>query len=76
MFILATDVLGHMLADPRNEIADLSLPRGGLIRDQMFADDTALFLQGTPSNLDKAQKVLTWHKSAAIWASKKDRNWN
>jgi hypothetical protein len=87
LFILATDVLGHMLADPRNEVAGLSLPRGGLIRDQTFADDTALYLQGTPSNLDKAQKVLTtfseasgakvnWHKSATIWASKKDRTWH
>ncbi len=54
LFILATDVLGHMLADPRNEVAGLSLPRGALIRDQTFTDDTALFLQGTPSNLDKA----------------------
>jgi hypothetical protein len=73
-----------MLADLRNEVVGLSLPRGGLIRDQTFANDTALYLQGTPSNLDKAQKVLTtfsaasgakvnWHKSAAIWANKKDR---
>jgi hypothetical protein len=87
LFILATDVLGHMLADPRNEVVGLSLPRGGLIRDQTFADDTALYLQGTPLNLDKAQKVLTtfsaasgakvnWHKLAAIWASKKDRTWH
>jgi len=54
LFILATDVLGHMPADPWNEVVGLSLPRGGLIRDQTFADDTALYLQGTPSNLDKA----------------------
>jgi hypothetical protein len=33
LFILATDVLGHMLADPRNEVEGLSLARGGLIRD-------------------------------------------
>jgi hypothetical protein len=59
LFILATDLLGHMLADPRNEVEGLSLPRGGLIKDQTFADDTALFLKGTPSNLDKAQKVLS-----------------
>ncbi len=87
LFILATDVLGHMLVNPRNEVVGLSLPRGGLIRDQTFADDTTLYLQGTPSNLDKAQKVLTtfsatsevkvnWHKSATIWASKKDRTWH
>ncbi len=28
LFILATNVLGHMLADPRNEVEGLSLPRG------------------------------------------------
>jgi len=86
LFILATDVLGHMLADPKNEVEGLSLPRGGLIRDQTFADDTALYLKGTPSNLDKAQKVLAtfsvasrtkvnWHKLATIWASKNARTW-
>jgi mannosylglycoprotein endo-beta-mannosidase len=84
LFILATNVLGYMLADPKNEVEGLSLPRGGLIRDQTFANDTVLYLKGTSSNLDKAQKVLTtfsaasgakvnWHKSAAIWANKKER---
>jgi hypothetical protein len=77
LFILATDVLGYMLADPKNEVEDLSLSKGGLIRDQTFADDTTLYLKGTSSNLDKAQKVLmtfsvasgakvNWHKLAAI----------
>jgi hypothetical protein len=33
LFILATDVLRHMLADPKNEVEGLSLPRGGLVRD-------------------------------------------
>jgi hypothetical protein len=33
LFILATNVLGYMLADPKNEVEGLSLPRGGLIRD-------------------------------------------
>jgi hypothetical protein len=84
LFILATDVLGHMLADPKNEVEGLSLPRGGLIRDQTFADDMTLYLKGTPSNLDKAQKVfatfstasgakVNWHKLAAIWANKNAR---
>jgi hypothetical protein len=44
LFILATDVLGHMLGDPKYGVEGLSLPRGGLIRDQMFANDTALYL--------------------------------
>ncbi len=58
LFILATDVLGHMLADPKYKVEGLTLPRGGLVRDQTFADDTALYLQGSPSNLDRAHNVL------------------
>jgi mannosylglycoprotein endo-beta-mannosidase len=87
LFILATDVLGHMLADPRYNMEGLTLPRGGLVRDQTFADDTALYLQGSPSNLDRAENVFNifcqasgakvdWHKSAAIWASKNKRDWH
>ncbi len=53
-FILTTDVLGYMMADPKHGVEGLLLPRGGLIRDQTFADDTALYLQGSPSNMDKA----------------------
>jgi hypothetical protein len=44
LFILATDVLGHMLDDPRFGVEGLTLPRGREIRDQTFADDTALYL--------------------------------
>ncbi len=86
LFILATDVLGYMLADPSYKVEGLTLPRGGLVRDQTFADDTALYLQGSPPNLDRAENVLNifcrasgakinWHKSAAIWANKKERDW-
>jgi len=75
LFILATDVLGYLMADPKFEVEGLSLSQGGLIRDQTFADDMALYLKGTPENLDKAQRVLTlfsqasgakvnWHKTA------------
>lgn len=81
LFILATDVLGYLMADPRFEVEGFSLPKGGLIRDQTFVDDTALYLKGTPGNMDKAQRILAlfcqasgakinWHKTAAIWASK------
>jgi len=45
LFILATNVLGYMLANPKNEVEGLSLPRGGLIRDQTFIN--ALYLKGT-----------------------------
>jgi hypothetical protein len=86
LFILATDVLGYMLADPKHGVEGLSLPRGGLIRDQTFADDTALYLKGTPANMDRAQEVLktfchasganiNWHKSAAIWANQREKTW-
>jgi hypothetical protein len=58
LFIIATDILGYMLADPRHEIEGLTLPKGGRIRDQTFADDTTLYLKGDQENFDKAQGVL------------------
>jgi hypothetical protein len=33
LFILTTDVLGYMMADPKHGVEGLSLPRGGLIID-------------------------------------------
>ncbi len=54
IFILTTDVLGHMLEDPRYDVEGLNLPRGGRLRDQTFADDTALYLKGDQANLDRA----------------------
>jgi len=75
-----------MLADPKHGVEGLSFPKGGLIRDQTFANDTALYLKGTPANMDRAQEVLktfcraskakvNWSKSATIWASRRDKNW-
>jgi len=55
LFILATDVLGYMLADPIYGVEGLSLLRGGLIRDQTFADDIAFYLKGTLANMDRAR---------------------
>jgi len=86
LFILATDVLGHMLEDQRFRVKGLSLPRGGRIIEQTFADDTALYLQGSQANMERTQKVLdifckasgakvNWNKSAAVWASKRPRTW-
>ncbi len=86
LFILATDVLGHMLEDPRYNVEGLNLPRGGRLRDRTFADDTALSLKGDQANLGRAQGVLetfciasgakvNWNKSAAIWASKREHTW-
>jgi len=75
-----------MLDDPKHEIKGLHLPKGGCIRDQTFADNTALYLKGSTSNLNKAQVVLelfclafgakvNWGKSEAIWASKEKKEW-
>jgi len=75
-----------MMAHPRYAVEGLSLPRGGLIRDQTFADNTTLYLRGSPHNMEKAQNVfklfcqasrakINWHNFAAIWASKKERTW-
>ncbi len=86
LFILTIDVLGYMLADPKLGVEGLALPRGGLIRDQTFVDDIALYLKGTLANMDKAQEVLktlyrasgaklNWRKPAAIWASQRERTW-
>jgi hypothetical protein len=86
LFIIAIDVLGHMLEDPRYVIEGLTLPRGGNIRDQTFVDDTTLYLKGEQTNMDKAQGVLETfckasgakinsNKSVAIWASRTKRAW-
>ncbi len=58
LFILVTDVLGHMIEDPKHRIEGLTLPKRGCVRDQTFADDTALYLKGSHSNMSRAQKVL------------------
>jgi hypothetical protein len=54
LFILAMDVLGHMLDNPKHKIEGLHLPKGGCVWDQTFIDDIALYLKGSPSNLSKA----------------------
>jgi hypothetical protein len=86
-FILATDVLGHMLDDLRFGVEGLTLPGGRKIKDQTFADDTALYLQGTRENMERTQKVLdifckasgakvNWNKTTVIWASKNEKDWD
>jgi hypothetical protein len=75
-----------MLDDPRFGVEGLTLPGGGKVTDQTFADDTALYLRGTRGNMERTQKVLNtfcmasgakinWNKSCAIWASKRDTEW-
>jgi hypothetical protein len=86
LFILATDVLGHMLDNTKYNVDELTLPKGGCVRDQTFADDTAFYLKGTKSNMDRMWSVLdlfcfasrakiNWGKSISIWASKEKRVW-
>jgi hypothetical protein len=86
LFILATDVLGHMFNDHRFGVNGLALPGGGKITNQTFVDDTTLYLQGTRDNMERTQNVLdifckasgakiNWHKTAAIWANKKNKEW-
>jgi hypothetical protein len=75
-----------MLDDPRFGVEGLTLPGGRKVRDQTFADDTALYLQGTPENMERTQRVLdtfckasgarvNWDKTTAIWASKSEKSW-
>lgn len=77
LFILATNLLGHMLDDTKHKVDGLTLPKGGCIQDQTFTDDTTLYLKGTQSNLDNVRTVLdlfclasgvkiNWGKSVTI----------
>jgi hypothetical protein len=86
LFILVVDVLGHMLDDTKYNVEGLTLPKGGCVRDQTFADDIAIYLKGTKSNMDKMRSILdlfcltfgakiNWGKFVAIWANKKKLAW-
>jgi hypothetical protein len=75
-----------MLDDPKHEKEGLHLPKKECVWKQTFVDDTALYLKGSPSKLNKVWAVLelfclasggkdNWGKPAAIWANKeKKRN--
>jgi hypothetical protein len=87
LYLFITDVMGYMVLDPSYEIEGLILLDGRQVWDQMFANDTILFLKGTINNLQKSFQVFqtfchasggkfNWHKSCAIWASKKPREWS
>ncbi len=86
LFIVAMDLLSHMLDDPKNKIDGIHLPKGGCVRDQTYTNDTALYFKGSSNNLSKAQAVLelfclasrakiNWGKSTAIRASKEKKEW-
>ena len=86
LFLLTVDVLGQMLQHPTHRVTCLRLPDTSSITNQMFADDTLLFLDGTPENLDRALTVinkfggasrakLNLHKSVGIWIATVERTW-
>ncbi len=51
LYLFVVDVLGYMISNPRYGIEGLTLPDGTQIQNQMFTDDTMMFLKGNPNNL-------------------------
>lgn len=47
-----------MLQHPECDVKGLKLPDNSCITNQMFANDTLLFLDGKLKNLDKALNVI------------------
>ena len=87
LFLLTVDVLGQMLQHPECQVQGLRLPDDITITNQMFADDTLLFLDGTRDNLDRALQVinrfgaasgakLNLHKSIGLWLAQNERQWH
>ncbi len=81
LFKLTTNVFGYLLCNLIYGVCGLVLPSSDQLKDQSFASDTTLCLQGTIDNLEKANQVLSlfsiivnakmnWRKSLVIWASK------
>ena len=86
LFLLTVDVLGQMLQHPDNHVRGLQLPDNTFITNQMFADDTLLFLDGKIDNMDRALTVisrfgaasgakLNLHKSVGLWLAQTARPW-
>lgn len=86
LFLLTVDVLGQMLQHPDCGVKGLNLPDNSSITNQMFADDTLLFLEGNRENMERALTVinrfgaasgakLNLHKSVGIWLSHNERTW-
>jgi hypothetical protein len=86
LFLLTVDVLGQMLQHPNCGVKGLSLPNKSSITNQIFADETLLFLDGTLENMDTTLLVinrfgaasgarLNLHKSVGLWLSQHERTW-
>jgi hypothetical protein len=50
--------MSYMINDPVYNVNGLFLPDMTTIRIQCFADDTALYLQGTHDNMERTFQVL------------------
>jgi hypothetical protein len=86
LYLFFSDVLTYMFNDAKYDINGLTLPDGSSVRIQSFVDDMALFLQGDPTNLQKAFDILelfcdasgaklNWHKSCALWIFERPKPW-
>jgi hypothetical protein len=60
MFKVVTNVFGYLLCNPIYGVCGLVLPTNDKLRDQSFADDTTLYLEGTIDNLKKANQVISF----------------
>jgi hypothetical protein len=87
LFLFAADVLGYMMDNKTYGTEGLQLPDTSSLTNLMFTDDTSLFLRSELANFQRAMKVLelfceasgakvNWHKTVAIWASRRDRIWD
>jgi hypothetical protein len=82
LFKLVTNVFGYLLCNPIYGVHVLVPPTADKPRDQCFANDTTVYLEGTIDNLEKAIQVVSlfcisvgakmnWRKPLVIWASKR-----
>jgi len=87
LFMVVLDSLGYMLKDRRYGVKGFSLPDGSKVTDASYVEDTALYIEGTIENLNKAYEVLrvfclgsgsklNWDKTYAIWASKNKQDFS
>jgi hypothetical protein len=77
LYIIFADVLGYLLnilGYLQYGIRGLRLPNGKSSIEQLFADDTNLYVQGTPENLDRVMRVLTLFCKASGSKIKLDQN--
>ena len=81
LFILFGEALSLFLRSSTVAIKEIAIPIENLtVLDAEFADDTALYINGDVSNLDRVQNALqtfldatgaslNWNKSVGLWVS-------